>query len=146
MSATHLQWKFADDSSGPIQSWSWKPFPKLGALQKRGEFENACKDRSHCNCISVPVRLDMHELAFVFSTHLSTSVKCTSSVSKGIGVDAECPSRALQFSCATAISRKSLLVVAQQSLCCANAIWRHKHILQLSSQWEKLHDQIEVPA
>lgn len=32
-------------------------------MEKRGEFEDACKDRgSQCNCISAPVGLDMHEL------------------------------------------------------------------------------------
>ena len=81
------------------ESWTWKTFPKLGALEKRGEFENACKEkRSQRDCISVPVGLDMRELTLAFSTHLSTSAKCTSSLSEGIEVDAACPSHAMQSS------------------------------------------------
>lgn len=125
------------------ESWTWKTSPKLGALEKRGEFENGCKvKRSQCNCISAPVGLDMHELAVVFSRQLSTSVKCTSSVRGHRGRCSAPISCSAELSCATLISGTTLLVVAHQSLCCANTIWRHKHVLQLRSPWEKLRDQI----
>jgi len=81
------------------ESQARKTSPKHRALQKREEFENGCKvKRSHCNHISVPVRLDMYELALAFSMQLCTSVRRTSSGSKGIRVGAACPSRATQRS------------------------------------------------
>lgn len=111
------------------ESWTWKTSPKLGALDKRGEFENGRKvRRSQCDCVSVPVRLDTRELALVFGTQPSASAECASSVSTGVG--AVCPSRAMRSSAVLLSFLERHCWWLLSNLCAVEMLFGDKHILR----------------